>query len=1546
MTDDHLPTRTEGEGETLDMPEGMGGFAPGQVLGERYQILEMLGRGGMGEVWQAFDLKLRVEVALKALRPEFFKSERRLELLRQEVRAAREVMSPNVCRIFDLIEIEGRELVSMEYVDGATLLGVLQERGPLELKEAQDIASQFLAGLEAIHKVGLIHRDIKPENIMLTRAGRVIVMDFGLARQEVEGGGSVSGTPAYMAPEQAAGQQLDARADVYAAGVVLAEMVSPDGIKSYDSRQSVWEGVRSEPAKLPDSPWAPVLKRAVAKDREGRFNTARTLTRALEDVTLRVEGAEDLHPYPGLASFTESDAEYFFGREAEVEQMWRKLDGPPRMLAVAGPSGAGKTSFLGAGLAPHAPPGWGIVRCTPGDAPVNALAGAFASETAGDPDGVKLLLRFHEPEVAVDLVARWSRKHGHALLIIDQFEELFTLNPPEIQRTIAELLNALVLEADIVVLLSMRDDYLFRCHQNEPLRPALADLTMLGPPEGAPLRRALTQPALQCGYRFEDDELVDEMLAEVEGERGALPLLAFAAARLWEKRDRGTGLLTRQAYQDIGGVGGALARHAEATIDRIGMERIPVVRELFRNLVTAEGTRAVREWSELLSVFYTGDVSREGINPSPTKGGATARGIDPSPTKEMETAEEILHTLIDARLLTSYEVREDEHEPIRRVEIIHESLLANWPRLVRWQTQDQEGAQLRDELRQSARAWDEHGRHDDRLWTGTAYREFLLWHERYPGGLTEIEEAFASSMTKLATRRKRRRRLATIAAVTAIVIVATVFAGLWRRSVAETRRAEAQKLIALGQVRLEDYPTAALANATSSLELADSDEARFLALQALWEGPTAFVVNETPSLYTSFSPDGEWLVQSHHVSSSIAVISRTGGQRVLDHPTESGTTWVWGRFRLDEDLFLSFGHDSDLGRFALWSAPEGRLLATAKPIEDPQMIWGHVMASHDGIPKALLMVGKGDLVTIEALNADGSHERLGEYRLSTPVTESQGCIPLNGEWFAIQDGDEIYVVDISAEGLSEPRLLGRDDDESVGWRADPLGRFFLTFAKNGRVRRWSPSGDLPPTDYRVLVGTVPAQLSIDGGFLSFVRAREDRSGGINVWRLDDSGLNLLRGFDGLRFEYPAFDWVGLRLAMRGPLPAFRLWSLTKPAAAKPLVLRGGPAGYSHQPMFSPDGRWLATNDYSGLKMWPLARTSPAVIDIDFKPWSNGLAFGPDGRFLVTSAGSEVRSWPLEGPVPPPDHIIFATKGGSNRDAAISPNGELFAVGGNSGAVWIGRDGEEPQKLLGAEDLLPDSGWITFSPDGRLVAAADGGYDIANATIYVWNVATREEIAVFRPDEGELRGILGFPGDGRLLVGTTAGVVAWNVETDDREVLIEYWVQHSAASHDGLRLLVTEGGENEGLEVPVGCPSFFDLGTGEVTTLQTHGLHVRAMALGREGTIAVTGDADGLIRVGPVTGEEPHLLLGHEKQILQLAIDPLGRWIASASMDGTMRLWPMPDLSKPPLHTLPREELIAKLKTLTNLRVVRDPDSPTGWKLTHDPFPGWETVPTW
>ena len=607
------------------------GFGPGQVLGNRYRLRSLLGRGGMGEVWRAFDLKLRLDVALKALRVDLLEDRRALETLRQEVRTAREVGSPNVCRVFDLVELDGRELVAMEYVDGTTLTEVIRNRGPLDLDEARQIAAQFLAGLEAIHDAGLVHRDLKPENLMLTRAGRVVVMDFGIAKGLAEGGpGTIAGTPAYMSPEQARGNTIDARADIFSAGVVLAELVEPGGLRGTDARRELWEGIHRQPPEVSDTPWAPVIRRATSHARDQRHASASALARALEEVTLRAAGDEDLHPYPGLASFSQEDAEYFFGRELEVEEMVKKL-GRAHLMALIGPSGAGKSSFLRAGLLPVIPDDWGVLVTTPGNRPLSALGQALAEELSDDREAVRDLPRFDEPDVAVSLFKRWRERRTNTLVIVDQFEELFTQNPAEIQQRTAELLGRLPLDADVHVLLAMRDDFLFHCQSYEALRPAFSELTPLGTLSGSALRRALVQPALKCGYRFEDDSLVDEMVAEVEGERGALPLLAFAAARLWEHRDREQGLLTREAYEHIGGVSGALAQHAETTLERVGQDRVPVVREIFRNLVTAEGTRAVRDWGELLSVFSS---------------------------EERASVEGVLDTLIDARLLVSYEGEE------------------------------------------------------------------------------------------------------------------------------------------------------------------------------------------------------------------------------------------------------------------------------------------------------------------------------------------------------------------------------------------------------------------------------------------------------------------------------------------------------------------------------------------------------------------------------------------------------------------------------------------------------------------------------------------------------------------------------------------------------------------------------------------------------------------------------------------------------------------------------------------------------------------------
>jgi WD40 repeat protein len=1574
--DEALATRTEAEGATVDLPEGLGFFSTGQVLGERYEVLEMLGRGGMGEVWRAFDLKLRVEVALKALREDLFQSEGRLELLRQEVRAAREVMSPNVCRIFDLHELDGRELVSMEYVDGATLLGVLQERGPLELKEAQDIASQFLSGLEAIHKSGLVHRDVKPENIMLTRAGRVVVMDFGLARGPESGAGSVSGTPAYMAPEHASGQEVDARADVYSAGVVLAEMVSPEGIKSYESRQSVWEGVRSEPAKVPDSPWAAVIQRAVAKDRDRRQNSAHTLIRELEEVTLRVEGAEDLHPYPGLASFTEEDAEFFFGREAEVERLWRKLDGPSRLLGLVGPSGAGKTSFLQAGLIAHAGPGWRCVISKPGTNPVLGLSRALAPEMAGDVEAMDLLLRFDDSEVAIDVVSRWRRTTDRALIIVDQFEELFTQNAADEQRRLADLLGRLVLESDVFVILSMRDDFMMRCRDLEALEPIFSEMTALPALAGGSLRRALVRPATKCGYRFEDDELVEEILAEVEGERGALPMLAFAASRLWEKRDRESGLLTRQAYHDIGGVGGALARHAEATVDRIGVERIPIVRELFRNLVTAEGTRAVREWDELLSVFESEKVrklegekvgGRERFNrgdddphcDTPSDSERSERSLSHS-SLGRNAAEEVLRELIDARLLTSYEVREDEHEPIRRVEIIHESLLANWPRLVRWQTQDADAVQIREQLRQAARTWDEHDRTDDMLWTGSAYRQYSVWRESYPGGLTEVEDAYASAMTSYATRRTRRRRIAVTSAIIVLLVGLAIVGAFWRRSVAETRRAEAQKLLALGQLEFEAGPSIALAYSIASLELADTPEARFMALQALWRGPTAFIVDEDDNWPPAFSPDGRWLAQSiHGPESGVRIVRSDGSVTNLERVHTADTIPV--SVSPDSDIILS---TSRLGRpgpeVALWSAPDGRLI-TSYHYEDDQTIRAVAWSSS----RVLVVVPERGECLVEAVNFDGTRERLGTLPFDIGLLENNSYAVRvamdveRGRWIAVVDDNEVWSIEIGNDGVSEPRLLGRHEGSFVVVAFDPTGRSFATLSRvsatpdaNRRIltQIWDPTGVSPPRKLEGPAGELgEVGLLHHGSMLSVVLVDEERQEEpelrLWLWSLTGDEPQLLRRFD-LGKDGPA-TWVSVD-TVQGTLARvdwdrmIRIWPLNAPAGAEPIMVGRGEIGQLWPLVFDPTGRWLASSSQSGLALWPLARPYPSVLRHDVKQ-VGPVAFGPNGHRLFTSAGLErVRLWPLDGDIPAEGRVLFDE---GPCWFAISPEGQTLLISNkkfySDGDILLSLADGSRRALLGFDG---QTSAVAFSPDGRFAAGAGGTFSDLENVIRVWDVASGDELIVLEPEADLYEWVLQFTPENRLLSSGRDGLRRWNVETGESELLHEGMVGRFSASADGRRLVFLEldrGAQYGGRAV------FLDLETGAANPLEGHGDEIFAVALNQTGEVVATGDLKGVIRVSSAAGGEPHLLLGHEAiRILDLALDPQASWLASSAGDSTARLWPMPDLSKPPLHTLPREELIAKLKTLTNLRVVRDPESATGWKLTHDPFPGWETVPTW
>lgn len=822
------------------------GLAAGTMV-HQFEIIGLLGRGGMGQVYLARDTRLGRKVALKFLLTTSAEATARFLV---EARNTARCRHDNIVVVYEADTFEDAPYLALEYLDGRSLAEAID--GPLPIPRVLTILTAVARALVRAHADGLVHCDLKPENIVLTTDGGVKVLDFGIARilDGARRDEHTCGTPRFMSPEQWGVAPIDHRTDVWALGVIAWELLTgqhPLGNPTMNDLLLAAADLETALPRLssvvPGIPEAldHLVARCLVKRKDQRLGSAAELVALLEALTpgRGRPRAPEQPPYPGMACFEEDDADRFFGRDREVARVTTRLADTP-LVVLAGPSGLGKSSLVRAGVVPALKASgqpWEAVTLRPGRDPLHALAAAVApldgTAAAGlDVAGLAAALGREPGGFGARLRRHARARRARVLVFVDQLEELYTLTADASVRT--AFAAALTGAADdprapVRVVVSVRSDFLDRLDGGE-LRDRLAEgLLLLQPMGPAELRAALERPLDATGFRFESAAIVDELVAAIGGQAGALPLVQFAAARLWDGRDRGRQLLTRAAFDAMGGLTGALASHAEDTVRTLPPAQRARLRAVLTRLVTAEGTRAVVERGELRSL-----------------------GAD---------VDALVDRLVDARLVA---IGGDDGPPT--VELVHESLIAAWPTLRRWRDEDGEDAALVAQIRTAALQWEQRERPPGLLWSGEALDDVRGLLAREHATLAPREYEFLDAGLEVADRAARRRRrlvlggfVATAALALAAIVVALWVRGAERTAVAQRAAAEREATRARSAEDETRRQLAAAQAAEAARVAADAERARAEAAAATAAGEKQVIAASLDQAQTAVARSAEEL---------------------------------------------------------------------------------------------------------------------------------------------------------------------------------------------------------------------------------------------------------------------------------------------------------------------------------------------------------------------------------------------------------------------------------------------------------------------------------------------------------------------------------------------------------------------------------------------------------------------------------------------------------------------------------------------------------------
>jgi len=1361
-----------------------------------YRIESLLGWGGMSVVYLAEDLRLKRKVALKLLVASLADDESFRDRFLDESKLAASIDHPNIVPIYEAGTTDDVLFIAMRYVEGRDLKERLRH-GPLDPADATGILAQVAGALDVAHARGLVHRDVKPSNVLLDTGVRpdgsdhAYLADFGLTKRVSERSaigedGHLMGTIDYVAPEQIEGGEIDGRADVYSLGCVLYECLVGRPPFSGDSELAVvFSHLESEPpapsVERPDLSVAldGVTARAMAKDPDERYSSCRELARAalavtvdeanrrladaaaraaagrshlsqaeadlagkVSDVQLAHEqaralsspltparvAADGICPFKGLASFEPADADYYFGRERLVAELVARLVGAG-FLGIVGSSGSGKSSVLRAGLLPAlaggvlpGSAGWRRWLLRPGERPLDSLATVLVSG-ARDPLGE-----------ALDALPADTR----LLLAVDQLEELFTACRSESQRTaFADTLVRAAADPRAVVAVAVRADFYGRF----AAYPRIAELlgsnhVLVGAMQASELRRAVELPAARVGLRV-DPELTNALVEDVEGEPGALPLLSTALLELWQKREGDT--LSLAAYRESGGVHGAVARLAENTYARISDRRKPLVRAVMLRLVgDGEGDAPVRRRAPLAEL----DLERN------------------------EDAAEVVSMLAASRLVTVSE---------GFVEVAHEALLREWPRLREWIDEDSVGRRLRHHMTQAAKDWDAAGRDPAELYRGARLAAALDWSTDHALELNELEREFVGEGRDLSERDARRNRrtnrrlralLAGVAVLLAAAVAGGIFAGVQR---GEARTAETAQLAQrLGaQALVEEDLDLSLLLARQAAVIDNTPQTRGYLLAALQRAPKAVGMMHAPADallgQADLSPDGRTLAVIDFYDRILFYDTRTF--QPVGRPFDAGE-WLDSVAYRPDGKTLAFGTNG--GRVGVLDTRTGKALAKTD-------VGGSAARLAFTGDSSRLVVLAGSTPTIRILDADTLK------LVGSPIS------PTGFRANYIQSYYRAAHVALTPDGHSA--ITASDEGELAWWdlqtgrrvRSLAIARDYhaLALSRQGRRVAVGIDGGIQLVDVRTgRVTTSPGgfsgspnavQFSPDGS--SVVSANLD--GTVTRW---DAGserpLETFRGHSNA-VQHLVFRRDGTTLYTVSSDGTAIAWDLMGRGGVKRTFRFTDDRDFDesfdrHPGRFSPDGRLIAV----GLKREGIGLFSARTLKPDGPPLLEtggevkALSFTSDGRTLAAVTGNgRVSIWDVEprslrhgGIRTDPRSGIPA--GGELVDVAFAKDGKTLVTASSAGVeLWDAETGQSTGRI---PVNLPSGGGLAFSDDGALLAVSVVGGGVPRAE--VWDVARRSRVAAMEGGpEGDALSVALTPDGGKLALGGYGQVVRlWDV----------------------------------------------------------------------------------------------------------------------------------------------------------------------------------------